>query len=108
MIKKKDLKAVREMLNEWHGHPLSELAIGVLVRHPLPWTAEKGYPGGHYVTASDGVEVAINVPEKTAYALILWAQAVVDAGERVAENSRKFEERQAIAQRWENERAEDR
>lgn len=82
MIKKKDLKAVREMVNEWHRHPLSELSIGVLVRHPLPWTAKQGYPGGHYVTASDGVDVAINVPEKTAYALMLWAQDVVDAAEK--------------------------
>ena len=81
MIKKKDLKAAREMLNEWHGHPLSELAIGVLVRHPLPWTTKQGYPGGHYVTASDGVDVAINVPEKTAYALILYAQDIQDAAD---------------------------
>ena len=90
MIESKDLKAVKEMLNEWHRHPLSELSLGVIVRHPLPWTAEKGYPGGHYVTAADGVEVAINVPEKTAYALILWAQEVVKAGELAEENSRKF------------------
>ena len=92
MSKSKEIRKIREMLNEWSGHPLSELSIGVIVRHPLPWTAEKGYPGGHYVTASDGVDVAINVPEKTAYALILWAQEVVKAGEESAEKSRKVYE----------------
>ena len=81
MIKKKDLKAVREMLNEWHRHPLSELSIPVIVRHPLPWTARKGYPGGYYVTAADGVDVALMVSEETALSLILWAQDVVDAAE---------------------------
>jgi len=85
MSESKEIKKIREMLNEWNSHPLVELSIGVLVRHPLPWTVEKGYPGGYYITASDGVDVAINVSEKTAYGLVLWAQEVVKAGEKSSE-----------------------
>ena len=91
MITNKDIKSVREMFNEWSSCPLMELAIGVIHRHPLPWKVEQGYPGYH-ITASDGVEVAIAMAEKTALALVLWAQEVVREGELATEKSRKFRE----------------
>lgn len=91
MIKDKDIKAVREMLNEWSSCPLMELSIGVLHRHPLPWAVEERYHG-YDIVASDGVDVGIAMPEKTAHALVLWAQEVVKASERATEKSRKFRE----------------
>ena len=91
MSKSKEIRKIREMFNEWSSCPLMELSIGVLHRHPLPWKIEKDYPGYHII-ASDGVEVAIAIPEKTAYALVGWAQEVMKESELATEKSRKFRE----------------
>lgn len=81
MSKSKKIKTLRKMVNEWNRCPLMELSIGVLIRHPLPWKIEERYHG-YDIVASDGVDVAIAIPEKTALGLVLWAQEVTKAADR--------------------------
>ena len=75
-------KPTKEMMTEWCTTPLLPLAIKVLVDHPLPWTAEKGYwPPLYYITASDGYEIAGGATKTEADSILAWAQALVDESE---------------------------